>query len=58
MDDKVYCTESFEESNAVIYINSDDSYDVYETPQYGGEEVFLKNFTDLNEAIDFAENLT
>jgi hypothetical protein len=49
---------SGEEAGAEIYANSDNKFDLFEIPQYGGNPRFYDNYENINEAIKIAESWT
>ena len=46
------------DSYGLVYENKQGSYDVYEIPLYGGEEVFDDTYATLDEAIRVAKSFT
>ena len=48
-----------EEGGQIVYYDKEhEFYSVFEIPMYGGEERFLKSFTDKEDAIDHAKFIT
>ncbi len=49
---------SYIEDGWFIKCFDDETFEVYEIPQYGGEEEFLKKFTNIYKALEYAKSLT
>jgi hypothetical protein len=49
---------SLNDSGAEIYIHDDGTFSLFEIPLYGGTPMFVKNYTNINEAIKVAESWT
>lgn len=55
---RVFSYSYGDESYGLVYQNDFGSYDVYEIPQFGDEEQFLKTFQSIDDAIEYAKSLT
>jgi hypothetical protein len=49
---------SYDGAGAAIYTKADKTCDLFEIPQYGGEEIFQGNYQCLVEAVQVAESWT
>jgi hypothetical protein len=47
-----------EESYGLVYQNELGLYDVYEIPQYGGDEQYYKTYNSLEDAVQAAKSFT
>lgn len=55
---QVFSISLGEESYGLVYENSESLFEVWEIPQYGGEERFYKTFDSLDDAIKVAKSLS
>jgi hypothetical protein len=55
---KVFSHSYGEEAYGLVYQNELGLYEVYEIPQYGGEEQYYKTYRSLDDAVLAAKSFT
>lgn len=55
---KVFSHDYGSEAAGIVYQNEFGLYEVYEVPEFGGEEQYYKTYNSLDDAIQAAKSFT
>ena len=55
---KVFSHDYGSEATGIVYQNELGLYEVYEIPEFGGEEQYYKTYNSLDDAIQAAKSFT